>query len=459
MPFHIDCKCGKKLNIPDHLDGTNIKCPSCGALQPARNSKPDYELELIEPPLPSQKSEPQTVPASPVRECKCGTKVRIPDHLSGRAAKCPKCGSSLGDSTEGLLLDEEHVLETNANSDIMPYILGALIPLSAIAAKISNYGFLYVVNWSSFIAFLIYMVYKRFRKKSIAPIQARKTTVRKNGNTGYSQWAWVPMLPLLFLVIWYVGTKEERDRKKHFEKIEAEREKEAEQKKMAEEREAKRIEQDELNAPRKAIEEYLKACAASDTARLGRMSMVRNNPMIKKWEIVNVLPIQEIEYKYEQYMNDYNVIQGVLKRQQELERLKSREEANERLKSLANTMGGMSRDTLDKTTTESLAIFKRRMEISTEASKDRISDFADAMVPKIQNIHHYLLTENMELLPEFVDMDYIVIKLAPFVVDFSQVNSPVAETRRKISLFNCHFYKKGGKVFKGEWMVAEIANP
>jgi hypothetical protein len=30
MLIQVDCKCGKDLNIPEHLAGKRVKCPGCG---------------------------------------------------------------------------------------------------------------------------------------------------------------------------------------------------------------------------------------------------------------------------------------------------------------------------------------------------------------------------------------------------------------------------------------------
>lgn len=37
MPTIIDCPCGKKLKIPDHLAGKKVKCPGCATVIDVQN--------------------------------------------------------------------------------------------------------------------------------------------------------------------------------------------------------------------------------------------------------------------------------------------------------------------------------------------------------------------------------------------------------------------------------------
>jgi hypothetical protein len=52
MPIHVECDCGKSLNVPDKLAGKKGKCPACGAVLniPAGDTDDEPKVELKAPP-------------------------------------------------------------------------------------------------------------------------------------------------------------------------------------------------------------------------------------------------------------------------------------------------------------------------------------------------------------------------------------------------------------------------
>jgi len=87
MPI-INCGCGKKLNIPDHLAGKQIKCPNCGGVVTASAPPP--------PPRPTATSAAPTQEPPIVIDCGgCGKNLKIPAHLAGKTVKCPGCAGSV----------------------------------------------------------------------------------------------------------------------------------------------------------------------------------------------------------------------------------------------------------------------------------------------------------------------------------------------------------------------------
>ncbi len=52
MPIHVECDCGKSLNVPDKLAGKKGKCPACGAVLniPAKGGDEELEMEMSAPP-------------------------------------------------------------------------------------------------------------------------------------------------------------------------------------------------------------------------------------------------------------------------------------------------------------------------------------------------------------------------------------------------------------------------
>lgn len=77
ISINVNCKCGKKLSVPDSLEGKKVKCPNCQHVLTVKKEKPPQEpppqeepksqvgqspgLELIEPDI---KSKPVTKPSA-----------------------------------------------------------------------------------------------------------------------------------------------------------------------------------------------------------------------------------------------------------------------------------------------------------------------------------------------------------------------------------------------------------
>lgn len=80
MPTTIDCQCGKKLKIPDHLAGKKVKCPGCGDIFAVPSHPP---LSPLEPDVSPVIEKPQ--PAVPVSS----------PSTNRAMTSCPFCGETV----------------------------------------------------------------------------------------------------------------------------------------------------------------------------------------------------------------------------------------------------------------------------------------------------------------------------------------------------------------------------
>src|SRR5947209_10898615 len=94
MPVVIACAaCQGKMSVPESLSGKAVKCPKCG--QAVRVSAAPAPASVKVAPAPAPKpAAPAPAAAAPIAvTCgSCQKKLQVKATLAGKAVKCPGCG-------------------------------------------------------------------------------------------------------------------------------------------------------------------------------------------------------------------------------------------------------------------------------------------------------------------------------------------------------------------------------
>lgn len=82
MPFRVSCQCGQQFMAQDHLEGTTVRCPSCGR---------GLTVSRPEPRAQASAAPSRSIPVT----CLCGRSYQVAADFAGREMQCKACGSVL----------------------------------------------------------------------------------------------------------------------------------------------------------------------------------------------------------------------------------------------------------------------------------------------------------------------------------------------------------------------------
>jgi TM2 domain-containing membrane protein YozV/ribosomal protein L40E len=92
MAIQVACICGKRLKAPDSLAGKNAKCPACGTLVPVPTLDDEPVIEFDAPDAPPVESKATAAPTKPTKGSDEKFCHECGATIRAKAEICPRCG-------------------------------------------------------------------------------------------------------------------------------------------------------------------------------------------------------------------------------------------------------------------------------------------------------------------------------------------------------------------------------
>jgi len=201
----------------------------------------------------------------------------------------------------------------------------------------------------------------------------------------------------------------------------------------------------------------LNACSVSDKNAIANLSILPNNPTLKKWNIINTLPESTPNITFAWVQSAWKRTKEILEIKKKIDTINTRIKGNDEMVALANRMGQPLEGS--KYTLENLELIGERGKLNAELLRG--GEFTNDEA-KIAATIMSLINKSFENSKDIFEFDSdesvaeIKITLTTYTTDLDEMNT---SSRKNIVLMNVEVQRKDGETLNSGWTVVAIENP